>query len=274
MKSRILQDEQKKIPKLICFDLDGTLYQDKVIYKNIITHFFQDTLYYEWIEPIQEKMDNILEGTETLKCGQFLPKKQAEFPEKIEDLFAVSGTAALLLESPEKWLDRRKYSYISDGWTLAMYLARRIGWEGERFWERFQKARAELVGETFGPEPDDELRDLLLKLREKGIYLVLCSNAKKSGGEALLKHLHLSECFDEVVFDADKPHSMRTRMEEWGIDPAEMLFIGDQGYFDLYAGKLAGARTMLVSPYYIEDQGLWDIRKHTLEELKEFLRNM
>ena len=138
-------------------------------------------------------MDNILEGTETLKCGQFLPKKQAEFPEKIEDLFAVSGTAALLLESPEKWLDRKKYSYISDGWTLAMYLARRIGWEGERFWERFQKARAELVGETFGPEPDDELRDLLLKLREKGIYLVLCSNAKKSGGEALLKHLHLSE---------------------------------------------------------------------------------
>ena len=93
MKSRILQDEQKKIPKLICFDLDGTLYQDKVIYKNIITHFFQDTPYYEWIEPIQEKMDNILEGTETLKCGQFLPKKQAEFPEKIEDLFAVSGTA-------------------------------------------------------------------------------------------------------------------------------------------------------------------------------------
>ena len=23
----------------------------------------------KWIEPIQEKMDNILEGTETLKCG-------------------------------------------------------------------------------------------------------------------------------------------------------------------------------------------------------------
>lgn len=265
---------KNKIPKLICFDLDGTLYQDKVIYKNIITHFFQDTPYCGWIESIQEKMDKILEGTETLKCGQFLPKKEAKFPEKMEDLFAVSGTAALLLESPKHWLDRRKYSYISDGWTLAMYLARRIGWEGERFWERFQKAREELVGETFGPKPDEELRNLLLQLRQKGVYLVLCSNAKKSGGEALLQHLCLAECFDEIIFDADKPHSMPTRIKEWGIDPAEMLFIGDQGYFDLYSGKLAGARTMLVSPYYIEDQMLWDIRKHTLEEMKEFMRKL
>lgn len=265
---------EKQTPKLICFDLDGALYQDRIIYKHIIEHFFQDTPYSEWIQPIQNKMDRILKGEETLKCGQFVPKKQAEHPEKMEDLFDVPGEAALLLKTPEQWLDRKKYSYISDGWTLAMYLARRIGWEGERFWKRFQKAREELVGETFGPKPDEELRQLLMGLREKGMYLVLCSNAKRSGGEALLTHLNLTDCFNEIIFDADKPHSMKARMDAWEMKPEDMLFIGDQGYYDLYAGKCYGARTMLVSPYDIEGQGLWDMRRYTVEDLKEFLKTI
>ena len=100
---------------------------------------------------------------------------------------------------------------------------------------------------------------------QMGMYLVLCSNAKRSGGEALLTHLNLTDCFNEIIFDADKPHSMK---------PEDMLFIGDQGYYDLYAGKCYGARTMLVSPYDIEGQGLWDMRRYTVEDLKEFLKTI
>lgn len=48
---------------------------------------------------------------------------------------------------------------------------------------------------------------------QMGMYLVLCSNAKRSGGEALLTHLNLTDCFNEIIFDADKPHSMKARMD-------------------------------------------------------------
>ena len=50
-----------------------------------------------------------------------------------------------------------------------------------------------------------------------------------------------------------------------------MLFIGDQGYYDLYAGKTAGASTWLISPYDVEDSALWDRRMYTIEELKKNL---
>ena len=40
---------------------------------------------------------------------------------------------------------------------------------------------------------------------------------------------------------------------------------------DLYAGLRAGARTLRVSPYPADDEGLWDACIRTQEELKELL---
>lgn len=57
----------------------------------------------------------------------------------------------------------------------------------------------------------------------------------------------------------------------WGIPSDAMLFVGDQGYGDLYAGLRAGARTLRVSPYPADDEGLWDACIRTQEELKELL---
>ena len=125
-------------PRFICFDLDGTLYLDSCVYLRMIDHFFHDTPYSDWIFPVQEQMKQVLSGQSSLRCGQFVPKQKAEHPKTPEDLFDVPGTAALLLPDPSPWLDRTLYSYISDGWTLGMYLARRIGWEGEDFWQRFR----------------------------------------------------------------------------------------------------------------------------------------
>ena len=90
-------------------------------------------------------------------------------------LLAVPTEAALLRPDPSPWLDRRCWSYISDGWSLAMYLARRIGWDGEAFWERFQLARRDLLTDGVGPQPDPVLAGRLLRLRDRGIRLVLCS---------------------------------------------------------------------------------------------------
>lgn len=254
-------------PQLICFDMDGTLYQDRVIYPRIVQHFFQDTPYAAWIPEIQAYMERILAGKERLRCGQFVPKRAADAPASVEDLFAVPAVTALLEPDPAPYLDRSRYTYVSDGWTLAMYLARRIGWEGDAFWFRFRAVREDLVSDAYGPQPEEPLIGVLKALRDSGIRLALCSNAAEEGGWNLLRHLRLDGCFDEVAFDADKPHTFSRRIEDWGIAPGELLFVGDQGYYDLYAGKLAGAATMLISPYHVEDACLWDWRVRTLGEL-------
>lgn len=115
----------------------------------------------------------------------------------------------------------------------------------------------------------------LLRLRDRGIRLVLCSNSRREGGEALLARLGLLGCFDEQIFDAEKPHATPKRMEgwsaRWGIPSDAMLFVGDQGYGDLYAGLRAGARTcgFLHTQRMMRAFGMPGIR--TQEELKELL---
>lgn len=273
-------------PRLICFDLDGTLYQDSCVYLRMIDHFFHDTPYACWIEEIKEQMQKVLNGQALLKCGQFVPKQICEHPQTALDLFDVPAKTALLLPDPSPYLNRRAYSYLSDGWTLGMYLARRIGWEGDAFWQRFRQVRADLVHPVYGPAPNLALRDVLCCLRQQGIYIVLCSNAQAANCEELLQYLNLpfnpaenpeTSCFDEVCFDADKPHTFPERISQWSeklhILPEEMLFVGDQGYFDLYAGKKAGASTLLVSPLSITDAVLWDNRVKTCDEMILHLRS-
>lgn len=269
-----MKEKHIRRPGLICFDLDGTLYQDRRVYPRIIQHFFQDTPYKDWIPEIQLRMERILAGKERFRCGQFVPKQVAENPECVDDLFKVPTVTALLESDPRPYFNRNLYTYISDSWTLAMYLARRIGWAGEDFWNRFQIVREELVSDSYGPQLEKELPSILTALHDSGIRLVLCSNAAAEGGWKLLRYLKLDEKFDEIVFDADKPRTFPKRIQNWGIPSEEMLFVGDQGYYDLYAGKQAGASTVLISPYHVEDACLWDWRIQTLQELTAYLRRL
>ena len=91
-------------PRFICFDLDGTLYLDSCVYLRMITHFFHDTPYKNWILPVQEQMKRVLSGQSALRCGQFVPKQKADHPQTPDDLFDVPGTAALTLSDPSPWL--------------------------------------------------------------------------------------------------------------------------------------------------------------------------
>ena len=259
-------------PGLVCFDLDGTLYHDDRIYLRMIDYYFAGTPWEKEIGSVKAEMSRVLAGgNPAFRCGRFAPKEWGVCPGPAAALLAVPTEAALLRPDPSPWLDRRCWSYISDGWSLAMYLARRIGWDGEAFWERFQLARRDLLTDGVGPQPDPVLAGRLLRLRDRGIRLVLCSNSRREGGEALLARLGLLGCFDEQIFDAEKPHATPKRMEgwsaRWGIPSDAMLFVGDQGYGDLYAGLRAGARTLRVSPYPADDEGLWDACIRTQEEL-------
>ena len=128
-------------PGLVCFDLDGTLYHDDRIYLRMIDYYFAGTPWEKETGSVKAEMSRVLAGgNPAFRCGRFAPKEWGVCPGPATALLAVPTEAALLRPDPSPWLDRRCWSYISDGWSLAMYLARRIGWDGEAFWERFQLA--------------------------------------------------------------------------------------------------------------------------------------
>ena len=145
-------------PGLVCFDLDGTLYHDDRIYLRMIDYYFAGTPWEKEIGSVKAEMSRVLAGgNPAFRCGRFAPKEWGVCPGPAAALLAVPTEAALLRPDPSPWLDRRCWSYISDGWSLAMYLARRIGWDGEAFWERFQLARRDLLTDGVGPQPDPVL---------------------------------------------------------------------------------------------------------------------
>lgn len=104
-------------------------------------------------------------------------------------------------------------------------------------------------------------------------------NAQETNCIELLDYLGFDDsCFEELCFDADKPHTFPQRIAQWGrqfnLSPKEMLFIGDQGYFDLYSGKTCGASTLLVSPWNVADAELWDHMVQTPKEMEAYLREL
>ena len=179
-------------------------------------------------------------GNPAFRCGRFAPKEWGVCPGPAAALLAVPTEAALLRPDPSPWLDRRCWSYISDGWSLAMYLARRIGWDGEAFWERFQLARRDLLTDGVGPQPDPVLAGRLLRLRDRGIRLVLCSNSRREEERRFWPGWGCWGALTSRILTRRSPTPLRNVWKggapAGGYHLTRCCFVGDQGYGDLYAG--------------------------------------
>jgi len=109
--------------------------------------------------------------------------------------------------------------------------------------------------------------DVLTRLREDGLRIGLVSNF--SHGEAIhasLDHLDLRRFFDAVIVSADlgivKPHPdvFLAGAKGLALDPAEILFVGDNARLDIAGAHGVGMRTALItehleSAYHFERPG-------------------
>lgn len=100
------------------------------------------------------------------------------------------------------------------------------------------------------------VHDVLTTLKERGLALGLVSNF--SHGEAIqasLDHLGLRRFFDVVIVSADvgvvKPHPdlFLAGAKGLGLDPAEILFVGDNARLDIAGARDVGMRTALITEH-------------------------
>lgn len=261
--------------KAVIFDLDGTLYQDDIVCYDLIRYYTEGTPYEPLTEEIIAYVKRILKGQGPFKCGSFAVKGEAEGPASLESLFDFPLYRGLPEPGAERYFDRSVYSYIGDSWTLAMFLGHRLGFYGEDFWARFYRARQQLLGGPGKAVRDRSITDMLDQLRRSGVLLLLYTNSTHQNSNALLKSLELIDKFDELVHSAGKPGSLTDRIEllkkNDSLNDEEILLVGDQGYGDLYPGYCLGTKTLLVSPYCVDDGMEWGARVKTTGELTKLL---
>lgn len=105
------------------------------------------------------------------------------------------------------------------------------------------------------PDGTPELLDWIKTMREAEIPVVVVSNNRASRIERVVKHLGLS-----YVARAMKPLTKGFKEAEkiLGLQPSEMIMVGDQIMTDIRGANAAGIRTALVKPV-VETDG-WNTR--------------
>lgn len=106
---------------------------------------------------------------------------------------------------------------------------------------------------------DEGARTFLAMLTENGIKYVFLSNNHRNRVELFAKD------FDaEFVYDAKKPFAIGVRraMKKIGADKAGTVLIGDQVFTDIYAGKRAGVKTVMVDPIEAKETPFFGFKRY------------
>lgn len=262
--------------KAVIFDLDGTLYQEnEIMCYDLIREFVKGSPYEALTDEIIDAVNEILKGGWKLKCGHFVEKVPVQGEVSVKNLLDVPSVSGLSKENVYDYFDRKKYSHIGDGCTLAMFIGHRLDLSSEEFWVRFNRVRKKMLIPGCGPARNGQVIAMMNQLRDAGIRLLLCTNSSHKNSNDLLLQLGLLDRFDEVIHDAHKPAGLADRIELLkkydGLKPEEILLVGDQGYNDLFMGYQMGTKTMLVSDNVIDDGIAWTWRVQTVEEMVEAL---
>ena len=120
----------------------------------------------------------------------------------------------------------------------------------------------------------------LHKLKEMGYKIGLITNGGHDPQTLKIKMLGLENIFDEIVISGDvgvskpDPKPFTTFAEKIGIDPKEMMYVGDHPLNDV-----EGSRRVGYTPVWVKTTGTWffdDIKKapyevDTVAELPELL---
>lgn len=106
--------------------------------------------------------------------------------------------------------------------------------------------------------PFEFSKPMLAKLRESGLKTGLITNGRHEIQTSKLAMLGLLDSFDEIVISRDTPYSKPDKeifllaAERLGVEPCEMMYVGDHPKFDVDGSRLAGC-----VPVWVKTTGTW-----------------
>ncbi len=100
---------------------------------------------------------------------------------------------------------------------------------------------------------NDQAKEKLQQVRRAGLQPILLSNAKRARAAGVAKDL---DCPVIGMAMKPSPKGIYEALEQTGVKKDETLLIGDQIFTDVWAGRRAGIKTILVKPISLEHEPL------------------
>lgn len=125
--------------------------------------------------------------------------------------------------------------------------------------------RKELIMERLGPtlSPTKGARDLVLRMQEDGLKLIIASSATSQELSVLLKAAQVDDLLKEATTSSDAeaskpaPDIVEAALDKLKMEPSQVLMIGDTPY-DIQSAKGAGVELIAVRCGGFDDEELKD----------------
>jgi FMN phosphatase YigB (HAD superfamily) len=130
----------------------------------------------------------------------------------------------------------------------------------------FRAARRRLAEEGLGVHAPAGFGAFARDLRERGVRMLLVTNAPGEGLDSILALLGIAACFDRIVADAGKPEGMHAVLDGIAGEVSTVLSIGDIWVNDLSVPHRRGAATALIDGHG-NQPGTPDVRVRAMPDL-------
>lgn len=123
---------------------------------------------------------------------------------------------------------------------------------------------------------------VLQQLKDDGFLLGLITNGSHEVQSAKLQMLGIGDFFDRIIMTGDEPYSkpdpriFTLMCERLGVEPREMMYVGDHPRFDVDGSRNAGC-----IPFWVRTTGTWifpeiekpDLQGDTVESVPAIAKN-
>ncbi|GGD89697.1 HAD family hydrolase [Paenibacillus nasutitermitis] len=268
--------------KVIIFDMDGTLYQDHTYLARYIRYLLEGTKHEGDTQTVLRAAAAILAGEHGIKFGHFYHTLHDVGLVRQGDGFiqGVTWEGAAVEEGHEaygQWPVLAPHLIpIGDPWGIATVVRHRYKLPETKLHEAFTRVRKEMLLAPHQFELRSDVFQAIEELTGVGRKILMTNTHLESGSE-FLDYMGIRHLFDEVHCGAGKPLGLGgyiSTLLEQGIQPHEILSIGDNPWNDLHPVRQMGGRTCFISPYPSGDPEAWDLRLSTLDELEQLMRGI
>ena len=119
----------------------------------------------------------------------------------------------------------------------------------------------------------DSVKELLENLRQRGIRIGIITDGRVEGQRNKIEALGLKKMVDDIIITDElggvqfrKPCdiSFRIMLTRWQLNPADVLYVGDNIAKDFQAPQQLGMRSL----YYYNEKGIYSNRSHSTNKIR------
>lgn len=265
--------------KLLVFDLDGTLYQDRshfAVYAREIARRLPE----EKREAYLWDYQNSLLGKGPVQFGDFYDAFLDVLFRRDEkgDYRAYSWEGELLpqVKAPEQFRPGEgRHIFVGDDWWVPLVIGRHYGASDSDIGQAFLLTRAFQASPQYELPRNERLVEFLRSFRQGGGYLALMTNSPQPDSEIILEKLGLRGTFDKAIFAAGKPLLTRAHLQsllqQFRVSPGDAVSIGDNPLNDILPARILGLRTVFIDPYQLAHEADPDLSFPHLDDFLEWV---